>query len=277
MAIVAVEQHVPAELRLVRDDLAIRFLPPAARWLVGACRWPAVRRLFMRLSERQAPGIWGNTLCRKRYIDERVTAAIGDRLPQLVTLGAGFDTRAYRLAAPAGVPAFEVDLPTNSGAKQQRLREVYGHLPARVSLVPLDLDVGDVGAALAAHGFRADRPAIFVWEAVSQYLTDAGVRTTLAFLAGAAANSRLIFTFVRHDFLDGSNLYGADRIYQQFVVKQVWHFGIAPEQVAGLLAEYGWTEREQVGRADYERRYLAPLGRVLPVTEIERVVYAQKR
>ncbi len=231
----------------------------------------------MRLSEQQAPGVWGNTLCRKRYADERVTAAIGDRLPQLVTLGAGFDTRAYRLAAPAGVPSFEVDLPSNTDAKRQRLREVYGRVPERVSLVPLDLDVGDVGAALAAHGFRADQPAIFVWEAVSQYLTDAGVRATLAFLAGAEPSSRFIFTFVRRDFLDGTNRYDADKLYQQFVVKQVWHFGVAPEQVGGLLAESGWTEREQVGRADYERRYLAPLGRALPVTEIERVVYAEKR
>jgi methyltransferase (TIGR00027 family) len=258
MAIVAVEQHEPAGRRLVQDDLAVRFLPPVARWLVGACRWPAARRLFMRLSEQQAPGVWGNTLCRKRYADERVTAAIGDRLPQLVTLGAGFDTRAYRLAAPAGVPSFEVDLPSNTDAKRQRLREVYG-------------------AALAAHGFRADQPAIFVWEAVSQYLTDAGVRATLAFLAGAEPSSRFIFTFVRRDFLDGTNRYDADKLYQQFVVKQVWHFGVAPEQVGGLLAESGWTEREQVGRADYERRYLAPLGRALPVTEIERVVYAEKR
>jgi len=57
----------------------------------------------------------------------------------------------------------------------------------------------------------------------------------------------------------------------------VWHYGIAPENVAGLLREYGWTEREQVGRSEYLTRYLEPAGRAaLPASEVERFVYAER-
>jgi methyltransferase (TIGR00027 family) len=278
MAFVALEQYEPVAQRLVCDELAVRLLPPAARRVIHACRWRPARQLLLRLAEQQAPGIRGATLCRKRYADDRLVEAIADGLPQLVVLGAGFDTRPYRLAAPAGMGSFEVDLPANSGAKRKRLHEVYGRLPDRVKLVPLDLESGDVGAALDAHGFQIDQPSVFVWEAVSQYLTEAGVHATLTFLARTAPASRFIFTFVRQDFLDGRNLYDAETLYRDFVVRHhTWHFGIAPDRVAGLLAAYGWLEREQVGRFDYERRYLAPIGRTLGVSEIERAGYAEKR
>ena len=56
----------------------------------------------------------------------------------------------------------------------------------------------------------------------------------------------------------------------------VWKFGIAPQHVSALLREYGWTEREQVGPAEYVARYLEPAGRRMPVSEIERFVRAEK-
>jgi O-methyltransferase involved in polyketide biosynthesis len=58
--------------------------------------------------------------------------------------------------------------------------------------------------------------------------------------------------------------------------QRVWHFGLAPDQVAGLLDEYGRAEREQVGATEYRDRYLRPVGRDVPVSEIERFVLATK-
>jgi methyltransferase (TIGR00027 family) len=118
---------------------------------------------------------------------------------------------------------------------------------------------------------------MFVWEAVTQHLTEDGVRHTLAFLAEAAPGSRLVFTYVRRNFLDGTNTHEAEDAYREFVVRrQIWHFGRTPDHVAGLLDEYGWTEREQVGAAEYQHRYLRPLGRDLPVSEIERFTFASR-
>jgi methyltransferase (TIGR00027 family) len=146
-----------------------------------------------------------------------------------------------------------------------------------VSLVGLDFNAGDLATALAADGFQIDEPAVFVWEAVTQYLTEDGVRGTLQFLAKAAAGSRLIFTFVRRDFVDGVNLYDAEPIYRDYKLKyDVLHFGLEPEHVNDLLGEYGWVEREQVGTSELVASYVAPTGRDIPVSQIERCVYAEK-
>jgi O-methyltransferase involved in polyketide biosynthesis len=62
-------------------------------------------------------------------------------------------------------------------------------------LVPIDVETQDL-ADLANHGYRPERPTFFVWEAVTQYLTEAGVRKTFDFLATAAPGSHLVFTYV---------------------------------------------------------------------------------
>lgn len=277
MVIAAVEQYYPAPQRLVHDDLALRFLPPGLRFAVRACKWGSLREWGIGATEKKAPGMWGGVLCRKRYSDDQVAAAIAAGVAQVVILGAGLDTRAYRLAAPAGVPAFEVDLPENIAYKRRRLQKLRGEVPEGVTLIPVDFQHDDLGAALAAGGFHVEQPTMFVWEAVTQYLAEDGVRSTLRFLARAAPGSRLIFTYIRQDFLDGTNFYGAEQIHRDMKQKyDVWHFGLAPEQVDGLLREYGWAEREQVGPREYAARYIEPSGRALSASEIERFVAAEK-
>ena len=277
MVIAAVEQFTPQRQRLFDDELAVRFLPPVVQLIVRACRWRPVRDLLVRATERSAPGMWASMLCRKRYADDAVTAALAAGIEQVVFLGAGLDTRPYRLVVPAGAVAFELDQRANTDDKQRRLRAIYGQPPERVRLIPVDFEVDDLTDVLGRASFDSQRPALFVWEAVTQYLTHESVRATFAFLAKAPAGSRLVFTFVRADFLDGSNLYGAGRLRERMTGRYaVWTFGIAPADVAALLREYGWSEREQVGPAEYSARYLAPAGRNMPVSEIERFVRAEK-
>lgn len=277
MVIAAAERYTPQRQRLFDDELAVRFLPPAVQWIVRACRWRPVRDVLVRATERSAPGMWGAMLCRKRYADDAVADALGAGIEQVVFLGAGLDTRAYRLVAPAGALAFELDQRANTDDKLRRLRAIYGRTPERVRVLPVDFEVDDLAAVLSAAGFDGGRPALFVWEAVTQYLTEESVRATFTFLAKAPTGSRLIFTYVRADFLDGTHLYGAGPLRERMTGRyDVWKFGIAPPDVAALLREYGWVEREQVGPEEYAARYLRPAGRDIPVSEIERFVRAEK-
>lgn len=277
MVIAAVEQYTPQPQRLFDDELAVRFLPPVAQLIVRACRWRPVRDLLVRATERSASGMWASMLCRKRFADDAVCDALAAGIEQVVFLGAGLDTRACRVVAPTGAVAFELDQHANTDDKLRRLRAIYGQTPERVRVIPVDLEADDLTDALGRAGFDTERPAMFVWEAVTQYLTQESVRAIFAFLAKAPTGSRLVFTFVRADFLDGSNLYGAGRLRDRMTVKYgVWKFGIAPTDVATLLRDYGWSEREQVGPAEYTERYLRPAGRHMPVSEIERFVRAEK-
>ena len=277
MSIVAAEQYYPPGQRLVQDELAAQFLPPSLKALARLARWSPIRDFVFNLSERRARGVWGSVLCRKRYIDDKLLEAVSAGLQAVVILGAGLDTRAYRLAAPGVIPVFEVDLPENIAYKKAKLHELYGSVPAHVALVPLDFDNQDLASGLAAQGYRAEYQSFFIWEAVTQYLSEAGVQKTLGSLACAKAGSRLVFTHIRQDFIDGTDRYGLEPLYGAYRGKvPLWHFGLEPQQVAAFLAPYAWKELEQVGTQEYTARYLKPARRVVPVTEIERAVYAEK-
>jgi methyltransferase (TIGR00027 family) len=277
MTIVAVEQYEPAVQRLVHDDLAYHFLPSGVQRIVRLARWRPMRNLLIGVTEKTAHGIWGSMLCRKRFIDDRLCKSAAE-IEAVVILGAGLDTRAYRLDALKHLPVFEVDLPENVAFKQARLRELHQPHPDRLQLVPVDFERQDLAAALAERDFRTTGRTFFIWEAVTQYLTEGAVRATFGFLAKAPSGSRLVFTYVRQDFLDGVNLYGAAPTYKRFRLRQqLWQFGLSPERVAPFLAEYGWNEVEQAGAEEYTTRYVAPSGRTLPISELERSVYAEKR
>jgi methyltransferase (TIGR00027 family) len=275
MVIVAADQHEPTPL--VHDPWARRVLPRSSRIAASSTRWPVMRRALMAATERKFRGGWASFLCRKRYIDDQLGAALPDSIQSVVVLGAGFDTRAYRIPELAGIRVCEVDLPANIAAKTAALRRCFGAIPPHVTLLPMDFETNDLSGQLHAAGFGPTQPAFYIWEAVTQYLSEDAVRSTMEHLAGATTGSALAFTFVRQDFLDGEHMYGARASYDEFVVnKRLWTFGLHPEQVPAFVANYGWRQREQVGPDEYAARYLQPAGRTITASPIERAVYAQR-
>lgn len=265
MVVAAVERHHSREQRLLDDPLAIEVLSPVSKWVARLAHRPGLRDWLVRASERNAPGIWGAIACRKRYIDEQTVCALEDGIECVVLLGSGLDTRAHRLVAPVGASAFEVDFPANLQRKRKRLG---AH--DLVILVPVDFGTEELGSALAACGYQPEQRCLFVWEGVTQYLTQDGFDRTFGFLARAALGSRLAFTYIRHDFVDGSDLHGADALHRRFVTRQrLWRIG-------SLLAGYGWRLVEDVGAEDFQVRYVHATGRDVPVSSLERTVLAEK-
>ncbi len=239
----AVEQYEPPERRLVEDDLALPILPAGQRAIVRAMRWPFLRRLTISAGERAVAGSWALIMCRKRFIDDKLDEALPD-IDAVVILGAGMDTRGYRLAHRSDIPVFEVDLPINIDRKKAAVRRAIGGLPTSVHLVPLDFERDDLIGTLTGHGYNPEARTFFIWEGVTQYLTEDAVRTTLGALQGTPPGSRLVFTYVRKDFIDGLNMYGAAILYKRFRQRQqVWKFGLDPEDVAAFVGEYGWQAR----------------------------------
>jgi methyltransferase (TIGR00027 family) len=232
---------------------------------------------MIRATERSVPGIWAGIMCRKRYIDDLLCAAVDD-LEAVVNLGAGFDTRLYRLPKLAAIPAWEIDQPQNTAPKQARLEHVFGKVPSHVTLVAIDFDHESIEDALARSGFDSALRTFYVWEAVSQYLVPDAFAATLAFLGGAAPGSHLAFTYVRQDFLDKRELYGQTALHEKYVVQEKsWHVGLEPDSVAELLAAHGWELVEHLGYEDLAERYVAPTKRQLASTPIERIAHARKR
>ncbi len=169
-------------------------------------------------------------------------------------------------------------MPIDSIAQKKKgLEALYGRVPAHVTLVPINFEDQNLESVLRQQGYTFDQRTFFVWEAVTQYLTEAAVRGTFQVLAKAKPGSRLVFTYVLKDFIDGQNTYGLTSLYQRFRVKdKIWLFGLDPNAVAPFLGEYSLTVLEQVGTDEFSEHYLKPAGRTDAVALIERAAYAEK-
>lgn len=131
---------------------------------------------------------------------------------QVVILGAGFDTRAARLAR-GGVRFFEVDHPATQAEKRAQLQQLPGYPVDAVRLVACDFESGDDFVdQLRAGGFAADRPAVVIWEGVTPYLTEDAVRATASRIATALAPaSAVYFDYVGKRLAQGERLRDRDR------------------------------------------------------------------
>ncbi len=274
-AIIAVEQYYPDGRRVITDHLAYRMLPAGSRTFVRLLTPTWMREWIIGLSEKGQPGIWGGLLCRKRYIDDILTAAAG-KTEAVVNLGAGFDTRDFRLPFLSERPVWEIDQPENIRAKEARLQSALGMIPVNVKLVPIDFDREDLTSALASHGYSPSRRTFFIMEAVTQYLTVEGIEGVFDFLSKAARGSLLAFTYVRKDFFDGKAFYGWESGYKRFVRRGIWHSAFDPETLPNFLMKFGWNLIEDRGYDELADGYLKPLGRRLSSTPVERMVYAEK-
>ena len=277
MVQVAIEQYEPLRRRLVDDDLAAAILPAGQRAVVRLTRWPLLRRMTIRAGEKTVSGSWTIVTCRKRFIDDKLDEALAD-VDAVVILGSGMDTRGFRIAHRSDVAVFEVDLPVNIARKKAAVQRATGRIPASVHLVPLDFERDDLIGTLVGNGYRADARTFFIWEGVTQYLTTDAVRTTLAALQGAPAGSRLAFTYVRRDFIDGANMYGAAVLYKRFRHRrQVWKFGLEPGNIDAFVRTHGWELVEQAGPDYYQQHSIRPAERDLTASNLEWTAYCEKR
>ncbi|MGH7284194.1 MAG: class I SAM-dependent methyltransferase [Polyangiaceae bacterium] len=144
------------------------------------------------------------TAVRTAFIDAQVRELTkGEKISQIVLLGAGFDTRAARLAIP-GARFFEVDQPASHDEKQNGLAALTDYPVANATYVTCDFEKEDFIERLRASAFDAGAPALFIWEGVTPYLTEAAVRSTLRRIAtGVHPESMVIFDHLRRKIVAG--------------------------------------------------------------------------
>lgn len=266
------EQYEPESSRLFEDQLAGVLIGGAVRFFY---RFAGMRNFTVKQMDSMSPGIYGSQICRTRYIDDATRAALSQGIDQLVILGAGLDTRPYRLPGIERVQVYEVDLPSVQDDKKKKLQKHLGQLPQNVTFIPIDFELQSLEAAFAGTTFDPSRPAVFIWEAVTQYITAEAVHGTLAFVSKSAPGSVLLFTYVLQSIIERrSDIPGADKLMDFVAHDSPWLFGLEPSDIPAFLEPYHMTLVADIGNAWYQERYLAPVGRTLVVTEGERVAHA---
>lgn len=126
----------------------------------------------------------GLMLWRTRYIDEALERAVKNGAKQVVILGAGFDTRAYRFGELLKHSrVIEVDAAPTQEYKKRRVQEVLRDLPTNLTYCTIDFAKNDLMDGLRRVGFRWDEKTFYIWEGVCMYLPEISVRKTLQTIA----------------------------------------------------------------------------------------------
>ena len=123
----AIESFLPEAKRVCNDPLAQYFLSTKFRSVL--CYNRQLRNLVLSYIEHRLPGGYGESVARTKYIDECLCRCINDGISQLVILGAGYDSRAYRISdLTEKVKVFEVDIPPTQQVKMNKVKKIFGSL-----------------------------------------------------------------------------------------------------------------------------------------------------
>ena len=273
----ALESARPEGARLFGDPLARSFLT----WPLWLVPWlaalPALGRLVPRLIDRRWPGVRSSVVARTRLIDDAIQASLREPIEQLIILGAGFDSRAYRLPGLHDVVVFEVDHPDTQARKRRVLRRVPGISAEHVRFVATDFNQRNLTSAMTAAGYCESARTFILWEGVTNYLTEDAVDATLRWCARAMPGSLLLFTYVHRDvltrpdaFVGTRNLFAAlEKAGEQLT------FGLEPSRLPRFLDERGLSLERDVGAAEYRARYFGDAARAMRGHEFYRVALAR--
>jgi methyltransferase (TIGR00027 family) len=273
----ALESSRPAHRRLFEDRLARTFLPWSLALVARLAGVPGPRELVPRYIDSRWPGVRSSVVARTRLIDDAITAALADDIEQLVILGAGFDSRAYRLPNVDRISVFEVDHPDTLARKRAVLGRMFAVMPRHVRFVPYDFNRHDLPSVMAAAGYRESARSFLLWEGVTNYLTEAAVDTTLRWCARAAPGSRLLFTYVHRDVLTRPEVFlGTQNLFASLArMGEQLTFGLDPDELPRFLAQRGLSLESDIGAAEYRQRYFHDAARTMRGHEFYRVALAR--
>jgi len=248
----AVESEKPEGERICYDPYARRFLPA---WLY------TMSAFFIRsgYAEWRGRGVNGFLVARERYIDDYLAGCLERGADQLIILGAGYDARAYRFAAPGGkLRVFEVDHPATQQDKLERVRKALGSLPAHVAYVAIDFNTQTLAERLAAHDYDPAARSVFIWQGVTYYLDPPAVDGTLAFIAHhAAPGSSVIFDYIDTGLLQAPGGHGELKGMRRYrgMTGEELRFGLPVAQIEPFLSQRGFTNVCNVCSQELKARY----------------------
>jgi methyltransferase (TIGR00027 family) len=259
------------------DTLADRFLGDDGRKLLGETGSDVVVAA-LRLPTEEAWSTLGTRRSialaihvRTRYIDTVVEEALLAGASQMVILGAGLDSRAYRFArVESGVRAFELDLPQTQQYKKRRVIELLGSLPGNVTYVPIDFARQDLAEALKRGGYDSGKKTIFVWEGVTMYIPEAAVDATLRCVAtNASRGSELVFDGFSEDHIRNPPPAIKELRARLAAAGEPFVFGF-PDDRGAFVAKRGLALLSDISIGDLAPRYL-PKGDSFALSGVNRI------
>jgi methyltransferase (TIGR00027 family) len=205
---------------------------------------------------------------RTRFAEDALAAAVARGVRQLVVLGAGLDTYAYRNDFAESLHVFEVDHPATQAWKRQRLADAAIPLPRTLTFAPVDFERETLAGGLAAAGFDLAKQSFFTWLGVVPYLTAQAVLSTLEFIARLPGGAHVVFDY------GNPPTSGADRdryaaahealAARVALIGEAFRSYFETDALHAKLMTLGFREIEDLGPALIRERYFANRGGSLP-------------
>lgn len=215
-----------------------------------------VGRVWWRFAEWVAiPGLVSHWMCRKRAITRLARQAAADGFQQLVVVGGGLDSLAFRFdlervfdrilsadhPATLSIVRAATSSPDADSPRPSRGSYVHG-----VELISLDLDRDDVyGTISTSRNFDARLPTVVVIEGVLMYLSAPTVELVLRSIARlSTARLRLIASSMIVDAGDSPGFRGQSRWVRRWLSRRhepmLW--GSNREELYAMLTALGWSD-----------------------------------
>jgi methyltransferase (TIGR00027 family) len=238
--------------RIFTDPLATRIL--GAETIVDNAPGRRAMRLFI--------------AARTAFAEQALAEAVARGTRELVVLGAGLDTFAYRNPYP-GLRVVEVDHPDTQAWKRERLADAGIAIPPTLSYVPVNFETQSLADRLTV----AER-TFFLWLGVVPYLTRAGFDETLGFIAGVE-RAEVVFDYAMPPSSMPPERRAAleARAARVASIGEPWQTYFLPAELHAILHDFG--EIDDLGPARLAARYF---GRpdVLPDTPGGHIVHARR-
>jgi methyltransferase (TIGR00027 family) len=229
------------------DPLAVRILGPHAEELLRQLSAdPSTRRLRLFIA------------VRSRFCEDSVAGALAEGVRQVVVLGAGLDTFAYRQSAIEGLRVFEVDHPATQVWKKECLAEASIAVPESTTFVALDLSRGSLTQALSAAGHDPRERTFFIWLGVVPYLDECSVQATLRDMAGLPGGCDVVFDYSNasdggpHDSRSADHAALAARVAN---LGEPFRCHLDTDPLLALLRSLGFTRTDDLGPPGIRARY----------------------
>lgn len=258
----AVESSRPPNDRLFHDPYAKLFLTPILKmwvWLAATAffRWFVPWYVNLRW-----PGSITSVAARTHMIDLMTLEAIEKyKVYQVIILGAGYDTRAYRLTQMGvkGVQFVEVD----RRMTQDRKKELLLNIPAEhkpdipIDYIALNFKEESPEEAIPRLLQQKHYKTLIIWEGAVNNLTATLGNTMFRYFQNYPSGTRIIFNYVDARMKqDPRSFYGAAAVIRMLKqMNEEWDTGLSPDSVPQFLEKYNMELRYDENATVYRRLY----------------------
>lgn len=238
------------------DSLAEIFLSQDRR---DALKDPARRNWVIK--NRIHPGMYEFMIARTAFFDGIVAKALQENIPQIVFLGAGYDSRPYRFRGLIrDTRIYELDIRPTQQRKKEILQQAAVPVPEGLVFLAIDFKKETIGEVLNRTGYSSSRKTLFIWEGVCYYLDARVVDEVL----GSVKSNSAVGSLIGFDY--ASLVPAASKDHQAATLgdhmksahpAEPTKFGVRAGEIESFLRERGYRIAAHYTAKEMEARFLS--------------------